>query len=90
MFVKGYGKEKNANKEFFLPIKNCLVYNIIQINQIYFLLKPNLDYIWTMSFSSQKFIYYLINIRLPIIYIKTQVVLKRLQFNNNESEEILL
>ena len=62
VFEDGCGNRKNINEKQFLLIKNCLIYNIIYINRLnIFLLELNLDYIWTMSFSSQKIICYFID-----------------------------
>lgn len=51
MFRDGYSNEKNTNKRQFLLIDNYLIYNIIWLGKLnIFLLKQNLDYIYTMSF----------------------------------------
>ena len=61
-----------------------------QVNWTSFSLKPNLDYIWTMSFFSQRDVHYLVDqfyYWLLIRYMKMLAMLQRQRFENNRSDE---
>ncbi len=73
------------------PIWKCLEYNIIwQGKWNFFFIRKKSDYIWTMSFSSQRIVCYLIdqfNNWLLILYIKTSIMFKRQLFDNSNNEK---
>ena len=70
-----------------------ILYTILfgQVNWIFFSLKPNLDYIWTMSFSNQRDVRYLVDqfyYWLLIRCIKTSAMLKRQRFEDSRSDKM--
>lgn len=89
-FWNSCGNKRHANKkELRLPIENNHIYNNFgQINWASFSPKLNLDYIWTISFSGQKKLHYLVYqfyYWLLIKCIKMPAMPKRQQLKNNTS-----